>query len=197
MHVTVQVRVDDLSDEQTVACLKNAFTDAVSIEQAVEDSIMSQRSASAIVYACHPTNESIALFSMLGGGVVGYVLEFVYSSNETLLALTEHTVEIIERQVKHSGGRFRFVKASLEDDSSLGTAVEAKPSGWLDRLCKHVEQRDLLIQLLVLVILAVLASALPDFRTGAAFVAVGVIVSLAASLVQAARDRKRVEWRIR
>ena len=197
MHVAVQVRVDDLSDEQTVACLKNAFTDAVSIEQAVADSIVSQRSASAIVYACRPTNESMASFSMPGGGVVSYVLEFVYSSNETLLALTEHTVEVIERQVKHSGGRFRFVKARLEDDSSLGTAVEAKPSSWLDRVRTHVAQRNLLIQLLVLVILALLASIFPDFRTGVAFVGVGVIVSLAVSLAQATWERRKIEWRIR
>ncbi len=197
MHVAIQIRVDDLSDEQTVACLKNAFTDAVSIEQAVEDSIVSQRSASAIVYACRPTNESMAVFSMPGGGVVGYVLEFVYSSNETLLALTEHTVEVIERQVKRSGGRFQFVKARLEDDSSPGTAVEAKPSGWLDRVQTHVAQRDLWNKLALVAVLALGGYFVADWRQGLALAVLGIGVSLAVSLLEATLKRPRMEWRIR
>jgi len=183
-----------------MACLKDAFTDAVSIEQAREDSSVlnaGQKSVSTIKYACRPTNESIALFSMPGGGMVECVLEFDYSSNETLPALTEHTVGIIERQVEHSAGKVHFLKARLEDVSSLGTAVEGTPSHWFNRVRTHVAQRDLLNKLLVVAALVGLGSFMSDLKTGALFAGVGVAVSVAVSLAQATWERPRIEWRIR
>ena len=200
MHVAIQVRIDNLTAEQIVACLRDAFTDAVPIEQARENSSVlnaGQKSASTIKYACRPTNESIALFSMPGGGMVGCVLEFVYSSNETLLALTEYTVDVIERQVKRSRGKFHFLKARLEDVSSLGTAVEGTPLHWFNRVRMHVAQRDLLNKLVVVTTLVGIGSFMTDLKAGAVLAGVGVVVSLAVSLAQAAWERRRVEWRIR
>ncbi|MCY4449738.1 MAG: hypothetical protein OXE02_12945 [Chloroflexi bacterium] len=200
MHVTIHIRVDGLSDPQTLACLKDAFTDAVPIEQASEDSSVlntGQKSASTIKYACRPTNESIALFSMPGGGRIECVLEFAYSSNETLPALTEDTVKIIERQVERSAGKFHFLKARLEDISSLGTAVEGTPVPWTNRVRTHVAQRDLLNKILVVAALAGLGSFMSDLRTGAVFAGIGVAVSVAVSLAQATWEPPKIEWRIR
>ena len=129
--------------------------------------------------------------------MVGCVLEFVYSSNETLLALTEYTVDVIERQVKRSRGKFHFLKAQLEDVSSLGTAVEGTPLHWFNRVRMHVAQRDLLNKLVVVTTLVGIGSFMTDLKAGAVLAGVGVVVSLAVSLAQAAWERRRVEWRIR
>ena len=129
--------------------------------------------------------------------MVGCILVFVYPSNETLLALAEHTIGVIGRQVKRSKGKFQFVRARLEDDSSLGTAVESQPSGWLDRVRAHMAQRDLTNNLVTVAVLAVLASVFSEFRDGMILAGVGVVVSLVMSLAQSALERRRIEWRVR
>ncbi len=200
MHVTVQIRVDMLSTEQTLACLKDAFTNELSVPEAIRQSTAFDADQSLpppIAYACYSTVESLALFTPLGGGMVEYVLEFIRPSNDTLRTLTEHTLGKIERQVRHAGGKFQFVKARLQDKSSLGTAVEARPLQWRNRFLNSVWRRDLINKVFIVLALGVLAWISMDVTKVLPVAVVGVGVSLAVSLVQAALPRHDIEWSVR
>ena len=159
--------------------------------------------AESIGYACRPTGESLACFTLLGGGVEGveveYVLGFARASNETLLALTEHTLKALERHIKASGGKFRFRAARLQDYSSLGTAIEARPMRWTDRFRAYTAQRDLWNKGAIVAALAGLTALFSaDWMAGLLTAIVGCVVSVGLSLAQALLPgRAGIEWRIR
>lgn len=206
MYVTVNIIVKEFDAAQTMACLKSAFVESVSSERAVEESEAFNSGqpleAESIGYACRPTGEALACFTLLGGGVEGveveYVLGFARASNETLPALTEHTLKALERHIKANGGKFRFRAARLQDYSSLGTAVEARPTRWTDRFRAYTAQRDLLNRGAIVAALAGLTAFSADWMAGLLAAIVGCVVSVGLSLAQALLPgRAGIEWRIR
>ena len=200
MHVTIQIRVDALSDEQTLSCLKEALTSKLSVQEAMKRCTafdVDEGTPPPIVYACYPTLESLALFTLPGDGIVEYVLEFVRPSNDTLRTLTEDTLKRVDRQVKRTAGKFKFVRARLQDRSSLGTAVEALPLRWRDRLRNSIIRRDLVDKGLIVGALGVLTWVFTGPTEASWFGGVGVGVSLAVSIVQATLPGNDIEWSVR
>ncbi len=126
------------------------------------------------------------------------MLEFVSPSNETLPSLTEYTMGVIERRMKRSKGKIKLIKARLQDETSLGTAVEAHPSRWRDRFSSYVVGRDLINKIALVAALGVLVSVSTDFVGGLWTAAVGIGVSIGVSLLQATlQGRSDIEWRVR